>query len=265
MQTGNEALIREIEALAPWHVDVQINEQLSIKSALAALGSKPEHFTHFLEVEARNIFFSFMKRIYPTPPPELTFLDCACNCGAYSFWMKELGAARCFGFDVREHWIKQAEFLLHARSADSSGISFALCDLYELGKLRMPHFKVTMFKGIFYHLPDPITGLKIAAELTEDVIIVDTLTASAGLRDNMLVQIQESVTHVMSGVYGLAWLPTGPKVIEGILAWLGFPNTHLLYWNRETAQPGRGRLCVIGARRPELLSGFANGKQNPAA
>ena len=38
-------------------------------------------------------------------------LDCACNCGYFLFWSRELGAGEGLGFDAREHWIRQARFL----------------------------------------------------------------------------------------------------------------------------------------------------------
>jgi tRNA (mo5U34)-methyltransferase len=44
-----------------------------------------------------------MNLIYPGGLEGRRFLDCACNCVAYSFWAKELGASETFGFDVREH------------------------------------------------------------------------------------------------------------------------------------------------------------------
>src|SRR5262245_36679216 len=40
-----------------------------------------------------------------------TFLDVGCNGGGYCFVAHELGAQACYGFDVREHWIRQAEFI----------------------------------------------------------------------------------------------------------------------------------------------------------
>jgi tRNA (mo5U34)-methyltransferase len=49
-------------------------------------------------------------------------LDCACNCGAFLFWAKELGADECFGFDIRQHWIDQAEFLREHRAWPTEGM-----------------------------------------------------------------------------------------------------------------------------------------------
>ena len=47
-------------------------------------------------------------------------------------------------------------------------IRFEVCDLYALPELDLPSFDITLFNGIFYHLPEPVTGLKIAADLTKE-------------------------------------------------------------------------------------------------
>jgi tRNA (mo5U34)-methyltransferase len=185
-------------------------------------------------------------------------LDCACNCGGYSFWAKEFGASECFGFDVRQHWIDQARFLAENRTLPSDGISFEVCDLYDLPKLELEPFDVTIFKGIFYHLPDPITGLKIAADLTKELLILETATKD-GLPDGMLAVDKESPTALMSGVYGLMWLPTGPEVLTRILKWMGFPHTKVVFrlaGDERTPPSTRGRIQMVASRQQNLLEDF---------
>ena len=55
-------------------------------------------------------------------------------------------------------------------------------DLYDLPERGLEPFDLTIFKGIFYHLPDPVRGLKIAADLTKEALILDT-NARAGMPD----------------------------------------------------------------------------------
>jgi 2-polyprenyl-3-methyl-5-hydroxy-6-metoxy-1,4-benzoquinol methylase len=197
-----------------------------------------------------------IKRIYPDGLEGRSFLDCACNCGGYSFWMKEIGAGSCLGFDVRDHWINQARFLLEHREWPSDGMRFELLDLYDLPKQELEPFDVTLFKGIFYHLPDPIAGLRLAADLTREVLIVDT-EVRTDLDDGMLVLENETTAPLMSGVYGLNWIPTGPRVMERILNWMGFPETRLTNWVANArGKVGGGRLQMIGARSPGRLEGL---------
>ena len=50
-----------------------------------------------------------------------------------------------------------------------------MCDLLDVGeRLGNERFDICLFKGIFYHLPDPVAGLKIVADRTDEVLILDT-------------------------------------------------------------------------------------------
>jgi SAM-dependent methyltransferase len=249
------ALKEEIIRLGPWHLDVQVTADLSSSAFLDAPESVREswaaHPVTFIDL--RRGFQRLMQAMYPDGLEGRSFLDCACNCGGYSFWMKEIGAGSCLGFDVRDHWINQARFLLENRDEwPRDGMRFELLDLYDLPKQELEPFDVTLFKGIFYHLPDPMAGLKVAADLTREVLIVDT-AVRIDLDDGMLVLENEGTEHPMSGVYGLNWLPTGPRVMERILNWMGFPETRLTSWSVNPRRPERGRLRIIGARDASRL------------
>jgi tRNA (mo5U34)-methyltransferase len=246
-------LKEEIVRLGPWHLDVQVTPEVSSSAFLEApdgnyeagpRGRPPISF-----INDRAGWQRLVKMIYPQGLEGRSFLDCACNCGGYSFWTKELGAGRIFGFDVREHWIRQARFLLENRVWPTDGIRFDVLDLYDLPKRELEPFDITLFKGIFYHLPDPIAGLKLAADMTRQVLVVDT-NARVDLPDGMLVVQQEGTEHPMSGVYGLNWVPTGPDVMARILNWMGFGETRLTSWIATEIRDGEGfgRLRIVGAR-----------------
>ena len=201
-----------------------------------------------------------MEKIYPGGMGGRSFLDCACNCGAYGFFVKELGAGRTFGFDVRDHWINQAKFIQENRTVGpTDDMRFEVADLYDLPKLGLEPFDFTLFKGIFYHLPDPITGLKAAADLTKEILVVDT-AVRVDLPDGMLAIAEEGTDLVMTGVYGLNWFPTGPEVLTRILEWMGFAETRVVYWRTQTKnqRAGLGRLRMIASRKEGLLDAFGS-------
>ena len=181
-------------------------------------------------------------------------LDCACNCGAYLFWAKDAGAGHCRGFDVREHWIEQARFLQRHRQGSNDDMQFEARDLMDLPALGLEPFDITVFTGVLYHLADPIRGLRIAADLTNEILFIDTAT-TWDRPDDGLVLAEESVEPLMSGVHGLAWHPTGPHAIARILAWSGFEHTHVLRWVTRPGWHG-GRLGMVAARRAEVLAPF---------
>jgi len=196
--------------------------------------------------------------LYPNGLEGKRFLDCACNAGGYSLLASDLGAYS-FGFDVRDHWIKQARFLKRHFSKSDSQVCFEVCDLFDIDeRLGSERFDICLFKGIFYHLPDPIAGLKIVADRTDEVLILDTAAAS-GMEDGFLKLVSEGVDNPMSGVYGVAWHPTGPAVLSRILEWLGFEVSRVLQWRQyPPSERINARIRIVGCK--ERL--FAPGPRN---
>ncbi len=261
--TDVEQIKRDIVELAPWHINVQVTDGISTQVAVEeADAGNPEIEFHVSFLDPRDGFVKTMQTMYPAGLQGRSFLDCACNCGAYSFWARELGAGRTFGFDVREHWIQQANFLLKHRGYED--MHFGVHDLMELPKLDLPQFDVTLFKGIFYHLPDPIHGLKIAGDLTKELLILNTAVSNEFDPEphlgGLFLQL-ESADSFMSGVHRLNWYPTGPKVLTQILYWMGFDQIKLHYHIKSlpltkdvgTMRGQKGRLEIMAARRKGLL------------
>lgn len=248
-------LKEEIIRLGPWHHDVQVTPEVSTSAFLEApegtYSSKPSF------IKPREHLESILRKIYPDGLEGRTFLDNACNCGGYSFAAKDLGASECFGYDARKHWVDQARFLAEKRAWPTDGMRFEELDLYDLPKLGLEPFDVTLFKGIFYHLPDPITGLRLAADLTKELIIVNTATLN-DVPDGMLSLHEEGTEKLMSGVHGLAWFPTGPRVMARILNWMGFPETKVIFWvdQKTNLSRQRGRMEIIASRKEGLLGEF---------
>ncbi len=245
-----EDLIQRIQAIGPWHMNIQLTDELNTGQVFSDEGEvyhRPSNKGVSL-LNLRDGFVNLMKRIYPDGMNEKRFLDCACNAGGYCFWARELGVKSAFGFDVREHWIRQARFVKNHRTvAPVDRLGFRVQDLYDFPKLDMTPFDITIFKGIFYHLPDPVTGLKIAADMTNEVMIFNTST-TWGEEDGRLKSGWESRDKLMSGVHGLKWYPTGPKVMAEILRWLGFKEMKLMFYKQQYDQPQLGRTEIIASK-----------------
>jgi tRNA (mo5U34)-methyltransferase len=247
-------LREEIIRLGPWHFDIKVAEGLTTRVSLEAPpGTYPESFGPVGFQDVRTEHRIHLKRLYPDGLDGRTALDCACNSGGYLFWSRELGAGTCFGFDVREHWIRQARFIQEHRP-DAGDMHFEVMDLYDLPTLGLEPFDLTIFKGIFYHLPDPVLGLKIAADLTKEAMILDTATRT-GLPDDVLAVDPEGTDELMLGVHGLAWRPASPEPVIRILEWAGFVETHVIRWVRES-RPGWGRFGLVASKKPGLLDNW---------
>ena len=252
---------KKIVELSPWHLNVDVTEDISTAySQQVPNDLLPSHEYPVSFINPKMGFITTLKKIYPQGLAGKRFLDCACNCGGYSFWVKELGATETFGFDVREHWINQANFLKEHRIWPSDGMRFEVCDLYNLPGLELSPFDITIFKGLFYHLPDPITGLKFASDLTKEILFLDTATINIIDPEPLkgcLVASFESVESYMSGVYGLNWFPSGPIVLEHILRWLGFKEIKVLRYQKTTSLDNtKGRVSMVASKIAGLLTAF---------
>jgi len=245
-----EALKAEIRRLGPWHHEIEIVPGIS--TALAREESYPAEYGAVSFLDWRESFRSKLLSVYPQGLDGRSVLDCGCNCGECLFWAKELGAGTCFGFDAREHWIAQGRFLVEHSRLPSDGVTLEVRDLYEVPALGLSQFDVVLFHGLLYHLPDPVTGLKIAGDLAKELIVVNTATV-AGVPDGLLQVGQESRTQLLSGIHGLNWYSLGPTVIVRILAWIGFVEWKLLWWTKE-AEGGLGRLELLASKTSGLLT-----------
>ena len=262
---SDENLIAALNALGPWHHQIQLRDEISTATerSIDATGDKPSL------VNVARSFEQQVGQVFPDGLHGKSFLDCACNCGGYSFLAKDHGATRVLGFDVRDHWIDQAKFIAEHRDADSSGIEFRTADLLNIGGLQ-EKFDVTWFSGILYHLPDPVASLKLAADRTREIILVNTFCdwlAPGAVENPSLTYKKEGTQQLMSGVHEMSWLPSGPKVIKHMLNWMGFAETKTVGWNqapegqKDPARPnGRiyARVSVVASREVGRLEGVRN-------
>ena len=104
--------------MGPWHMNVQITETLSTGQAYDQSGSitNRERNNGISLLTLQTQFLQKIDQIYPQGLSEKTFLDCACNAGGYCFWARERNVKSAIGFDVREHWIRQAHFIKSNRT-----------------------------------------------------------------------------------------------------------------------------------------------------
>lgn len=243
-----------IVALAPWHHDIEVAPGVWTRAVAedvlgAAATTKTGTGQPAVHRPVENTEL-LLRAMYPDGLEGRSVLDCACNAGGHLFGAARAGAGSGFGFDAREHWIAQARFL--SRHLPAAGFEFEVLDLYDLPAQNRGQFDVCFFSGIFYHLPDPVTGLRIAADHTREVLIVNTSTTRR--RGRVLALSQESDQDLISGVHRLAWLPT-PDVLQPILEWCGMPYVRVVWEaaRHDLAPRGWGRVALVAARNASAL------------
>lgn len=235
--------------MAPWHFEIEIVP--GVWTHEFNQESYKEKHKHKVRTINPSELKALLTRFYPQGLKGKSFLDVGCNAGGYCFLAHELGAEKSYGFDVRDHWIDQARFVQSVKYPDATNIKFEVADLKKFGGTGQ--FDVTLFKGVYYHLPDPIHDLLTLCRATKETIILDTATAD-DVPEGSMRPIKESAVRVMSGVDGLAWLPGGPAAVAPILAYGGFPHMRVLRWvHGKDRGRDRGRMRVIAFRDRAIL------------
>ena len=256
-ENGREQTIAEIRKLGPWHHNIRLTEQLEIMDAYSESERERKNNQNISMISSQPSFEHKAGLIYPDGLHGKRFLDCACNAGGYCFWAAELGAEAAYGFDVREHWIEQARFVQRHRTvAPVDNIRFETCDLMTLPDKGLEPADFTLFKGIFYHLADPILGLKIAADLTREVLWLNTARCFIDNTESLYCTF-EAPQNLMSGVHALSWTPSGPSVVAKMLYWMGFTDIRHVFSKQYEDRPRFGRMEIIAARTPGMLDRFA--------
>lgn len=187
-------------------------------------------------------------------------IDVACNCGGFSILAAEAEADEVVGFDSEEHYIEQAKFIRDARGCKN--IKFEVDRLEHVNADRYGYFDVAFFCGIFYHLEDPIGGLRRVASLTTDTIVVDTHLMKIPFVDQFLntplwgmkivrpIEGADTTTGLWRKDQHCQFTPTR-KAVEDAMRFAGFSQIHYLEANSKDLEDRyykRTRGVFIGRR-----------------
>ena len=252
----NDATLQALQELAPWH------HAIELPSGHTTTDGNPADSTRFITaIDPRQMTPTLSNLFGGEGLRGRSFLDVGCNAGGYGFVAHSLGASRVLGFDARDHWVDQARFVRTQMGIADDAVRFETMHMNDVADLN-ERFDVTLFKGVFYHLPDPIRAVELLASVTEHVMFIDSATSVQAPDDTLTVKF-ESAEHLMSGVDGLSWYPGGPSVIAKIAAAFGFGHHHVLYNRigqsndtRDVASDSIGRCGVLVARDESALRNF---------
>lgn len=241
-----KSLKAKLTDLSPWHFKIEVKDGIYTS----------DYNKRAISVVDPTNLETLIRKIHPKGLDGKRFLDIGCNGGGYVFLANKMGADYAYGFDIRDHWINQAKFLRDdVFKLSKRKVDFAVHHLSDLNKNKP--FDFVVFKGVFYHVPNPIGDLQKVCELTTEdgVILLDT-AGSKNAPDNCMEAFFERPSALMAGVDKLAWLPGSPKVVEHIFHWLGFKETRVIFCKDYAKQPDRIRMRIIAARNKKALRIF---------
>lgn len=246
--------IEQLRDMAPWHFDIALGDEIgTLDGNRAKFGRQIDDWP--VGVVDPKELEPLLLSLYPEGLKGKRFLDVACNGGGYSIVAKQLGADYALGFDARDHWVNQAKYC--AAALGLQGIDFRVDGAHTFTSDEQ--FDLTLFKGIFYHLADPVSVMRRIADVTREVVIVDTATGGGERGDlRMTFKAEDKPAHLMTGVELIAWWPSGPDLIAELLKRMGFPATREVYWKRKRTRSGfgGGRCRVVAARSDALLAAY---------
>jgi len=260
-------ILRRAKELSPWHFDFEILP--GVKTSSFNDPNHPDPSMRQVESIDPSEIVPILGEYYPSGLSGKEVLDVGCNAGGYCFMALELGARSATGVEVRQHWIDQAEWIKSLKYPNTGdAIRFEVSDLRLFLARQNRQFDIVIFKGVFYHLADPIGTLLDLCDATREFLLIDTASSDL-IPEHCLAPIAESTTQVMSGVDGLAWLPGGPGAIRPALQFKGFQSIQLVFWRHGITQADRGRFRLVASRRlqvrgsvdffksPDVLGGWA--------
>ncbi len=105
------------------------------------------------------------------PLSGLRILDVGCGEGIFSIAAKQLGAQYVLGLEPRKEKVEQARFISGALGLEQ--IEFKPMNIWDITE-DIGQFDITLFIGVLYQLDRPFEALCRLAEVTKDIIVVDT-------------------------------------------------------------------------------------------
>ena len=118
--------------------------------------------------------------IFAHPLEGKTVLDIGAWDGYFSFEAERRGAARVLSTDhfcwSGPGWGSKAGYDFAHKTLGSKNETLDI-DPFDLDPKILGTFNTVLFLGVLYHLTDPYNGLKKAADMADELLIVETVTA----------------------------------------------------------------------------------------
>jgi tRNA (mo5U34)-methyltransferase len=143
-----------------------------------------------------------------------------------------MGAARVLATDhfcwSGEGWGTKAGFDF-AHQLLKSNVESLDIDLPAISPVSVGTFDTVLFLGVLYHLPDPIEGLKLAANVTKDLLVVETtyekMDESKALFEYKPERLREDYTN--------HWSPNMKGLHDVLTGICGFRNVEIKPWSAD--------------------------------
>lgn len=170
----DENILKQIETLNPWFYDLTINQT----KVTPGIGSPhtPQQLIADTQYKRRILVESIVDK-YDFYGKRL--LDVASNCGYWSSYYAQHGAASLLAVEGREQFVQQGElYWKHDKALRDCHYKFLLGDVndvdtWEKIEKNVP-FDFTLCCGILYHITEHRQLLERIISVTKEMILIDT-------------------------------------------------------------------------------------------
>ena len=157
-----------------------------------------------------------------------TVLDIGAWDGFFSFQAERHGAKRVLATDhfcwSGPGWGTKDGFNFVHNALDSKVESLDI-DAMDISPDNVGKFDVVMFLGVLYHLQDPMAGLRVAASVCKDLLIIETVVDDLHRRKPSMVYYPGDSLNEDDTNY---WAPN-VAAMKGMLKDLGFTKVEVVY------------------------------------
>lgn len=183
-------------------------------------------------------------------------LDIGAWDGFFSFEAEKLGASKVVAVDPfmwnDNQWGSKKGFTLAQQALNSKVQDLNLNDISEIQTL--DPFDVVLFLGVFYHLKDPFTLLEKVANITNDMLILET---ELDIRNNDFPMMSFNYNKEVFEDHTNYWFPN-PKGMEALLKTVGFKEVKMVYksnivWRAGRAYLNRGNSKLSFMNRTKMI------------
>lgn len=227
---SEETIRAELERLAPFHHEVELPYGLT--TTPPELTRRPGQRQRMSDMLA-HAWPALLDACGGTLAGK-RILDVGCNCGGFAFRAAADGADYVLGIDPVDRYIEQANFIRDA--IDAEGVEFQVLAIEDLDPAVHGTFDVTLNFGLLYHLENPVMGMRKIADVTGELMVVDTNvdpeTDGPFWKLNVAHQVSLDSKSASTSLWRseapqAQFLPT-PEGVEVLLDFLGFSQVERL-------------------------------------
>src|SRR5690625_915690 len=162
--TNNQKIRKQIQQLGPWFHNIHLP---------GGQQTAPDHFLgDFPAFKWRQI-----KNDIPEDLSGKKILDIGCNAGFYTLKLARRGA-HVTAIDLDTNYLEQAKWIIDQFELWDK-VTLKQQQVYDLSQ-EDHRYDIVWFMGVLYHLRYPLLALDIINRITEEMLVIQTLTISGG-------------------------------------------------------------------------------------